>query len=461
MLPRMLETRPGDGRRSTRVLVDAHHEARLQADGVVVVPALDPDEIRMCLRLRRSLAATDDHGLTVDYMRPDRTVMRRIDEGTRLLWNDVLPRLFEGFRPVMTTFVVKHPGVESEMLLHEDRSYVDEELHRAFTVWIPLVDVNDRVGNGVLQVVPGSHRLPVGMAGSLTPDLIRPYERYLQDRLVPIEAAAGDAVIYDTRLLHASRANLTDAARPAIVCAVVPTGSTVLHVVATGRGGRRIHAVDARFFVERHPRDIEIQMPATCPVVREYHDDRRLEPEQVAAVLGSAEWPQREPVLPPDLHGGDPVVLEALEVRGQPLDGPDLRVRRVDGPATGCGMEVRAGRAWSRSIRRRRERSGPRVDAELRGLSTGDLHADLVVLEPGARVTLEPSRRILVRWELVVLESPGPGAGVRCGDGVANPGPGQRVAVPAGQGLMLWNDGPGEFAVALVGRFGRSAPRGR
>jgi hypothetical protein len=266
---------------------DERLAACLERDGFGVVPLLDAATVA-CLRQEyASVVPPGDHGLAIDYMRQDRTVMRALQVLLGPVWDEHLPRLFEDPVVALCTVVTKHPGDQSGMFLHEDRSFVDESRARAYTVWVPLVPVGPTLDNGGLQIVPGSHRLPTGPAGSNTPDLIRPFEAQLREHLVPVTAGAGDAVVYDTRTLHASAPNLSDAPRPAVTCAVVPRGEALIHVVATSRTHRRVHAVSPEFFVEHHPRDIEVEMPADCPVIDEFDVEPSLTAEDVARVLAA------------------------------------------------------------------------------------------------------------------------------------------------------------------------------
>lgn len=377
------------------VLRDADRNGELATRGFTVLPLLAPETVAELVALQASLAASDDEGLSVDYMRPDRTVMRRLAEALEPVWATHLPQVFVGHRAVMSTFVVKHPGHLSGMFLHEDRSYVDERQARAHSVWIPLCDVGPDTGNGGLEIVPGSHRLATGLGGSHTPDLFRPYERHLRERLVPVSARAGDAVVYDTRTLHASGPNLGEGPRVALVCAVAPVDQPLLHVVATSRTHRRVHRVTPAFFVEHHPRQIEVGMPAECPVVDEYDEEPALPPEVVASVLGPPA-PAEDPVVP-DHHRrpGDPVTFPALAFRDHAR-------------SSGQGEEI--------------------------GLGAGEVHE--LPPSPAAR-------------DVVVLETPAVAAGIRTADAAATFVPGRSIRLEPEAVTVLWNDGPGEARVRI------------
>jgi hypothetical protein len=385
------------------VLRDPALDQALRDDGYVVLPVLPPEAVAWLADAQQRLVPEGDDGLAVDYMRPDRATMRTLWDLVEPVWDEHLSAVFADHQRVMTTFVVKHPGHESGMFLHEDRTYVDERHARAHTLWIPLTDVGPGLENGTLEIVPRSHHLATTLGGSNTPELFRPYERHLRERLVPLDVAAGSAVVYDTRTLHASGPNLSDRPRIALVCAVAPRGEPLIHVRASGPTRRRVHHVTPAFFVEHHPREIEASMPADCPVVREYDDDTGVpSPATVAAALGGP-MPVPDPVVPDDLR--------------RPEDPPGLPVLRT---------QVGTGR-----------RSGARRSQVA------------VTLGPGERRTFASRRRR--RPEVAVVSGPALGAGVRSGPAAADLAPDQRAWGGRGHPVTLWNEGPGPCAFLVRG----------
>ena len=185
-------------------LADSAREAELRTVGVTVLPKVfDTPTIEYLTAEYGRIAPVDADRLVIDYMRSDRRLVRQLHDLVCPLLETCVREQFLDHRIVLSTFVVKHVGSGSEMFLHDDRSYVDERKYRASSLWIPLIDVGESTRVGGLEVVSGSQRLPTGWAGSNTPDVIRPWETDLQRALRPMSAAAGSAVVYDTRTLHA------------------------------------------------------------------------------------------------------------------------------------------------------------------------------------------------------------------------------------------------------------------
>lgn len=441
------------------VLRDPQLDAVLATERLVVTPLLNTTEVAELLRLHEEFESEDRTGLVMDFLRPDRAVMRELGERLAPFWDRHLPGLFHGYEVVVTSFVTKYPGDDSAMMLHSEPTFVDESCAATFNIWIPLVDVGPETDNGGLQVVPGSADLPVGTSGFDTPVLTRPYERYLRRYLVTVTAAAGDAVVYDSRLLHASEPNRTDVPRVAMAATVAPLGAPLRHVLAVGRRHRVDHEVDRDFFRDLHPNDIVRGIPERYRVVGEFDDPGTLRPEDVARCIDPSSRPRPEAVLPPDLvTESDPEQFEPLgiEAAGWTDPGHDCRVdpgaAEVAAPPqvelvgrTGTAFITGTG-AVDASVRPTR----PTARWGRRGRSR------LVVLQPGSRLTLRRTTRRAAPG-LTVLECPAVRSGARtahCASGLE-----LGMYLPVGdEPVTLWNDGPGPMVALLTTATGR--PRG-
>ena len=126
-------------------------------------------------------------------------------------------------------------GGESVFPWHQDSIYYNgnadpgqqvtfSEESQILTVWIPMVDVDER--NGCLQIIPGSHKQG-----------LRPPRRDENGRLVPIEDVeswgevqnvhmkVGDVLVFGNLTFHRSLENTSDDIRWSIDLRYSPTGS--------------------------------------------------------------------------------------------------------------------------------------------------------------------------------------------------------------------------------------------
>jgi hypothetical protein len=285
---------------------DEEREDEYRRQGIVTVgPVLDAAQVEQLRALADATAPAGEDGIVIDYRRDDRTRMHALRAAIGPLLEERLAELFTDHRLVLASFIAKYPGGDSAMVMHEDRTHVDERRFRAGNLWIPLDAVGADRGNGGIQVVPRSHLLTDGLVGTRTPDLWRPYEAFLRRHLVMPDLAAGAAVYYDNRTLHASPSNLSSATRLAIACLITPRAAALRHVVATGRRHRVVFEVDDPFFLEVPPHTIDLDLMQAYPVAEEVDEDVVLEPARVASIIGADTTdPGDAPLSPPPAPEG-------------------------------------------------------------------------------------------------------------------------------------------------------------
>lgn len=433
------------------VLTDPELDGALRTDGYVVVQLLEQEELAEIQAAQLELRGSDDSGLVIDFARTDREAMHRIHDLLAPMWDRHLPGLFDAHRPVVSTFVVKHPGCDSEMLLHNEPTFVDPDLGPCFNVWVPLVDVDTALDNGVLELVPGSQRLPFGLSGFDTPVLFRPFEQYIRSFSVPLEVKAGQAVIYDTRMLHASRANRSDDVRPAIAAAVAPIGAQLIHVLAAGRHLREVFEVDEDFFLDHHPMEVHRALRADYQLVDRRWHERGLTGSEVAAALGGTGAPAPEVVVPADVADMAPAddlrVLPVVDV--EVVAVPPSAMDAIGDP--GGLDEANSAMAWGLDPIHGTSRLAA-VGEEDGRPAVGPMDAVLgskvlVVLDRGARARLVGD---LSGSALVVLDAAMVSAGILHDHRVAQLEPGVRVELRAVGPAILWNDGACPLVVAVI-----------
>lgn len=209
----------------TSIFRNRETDEAFRLDGYVTAQLLAPEDIRALLDLHRAVTPELTQDFFATLHNPDAEHRRRGHHGIIQIIRDKVRQLIYDYEFCLATFLTKKPlASDAEVGLHQDISLVDPADHIGIDVWCPLVDVDEN--NGCLKVVKGSHLLlphivavPRGTAQlATTLDLLdSEYARH-----VPL--AAGSAVFYDSRLVHGSDGNRTDAPRIAFSCAMIPTG---------------------------------------------------------------------------------------------------------------------------------------------------------------------------------------------------------------------------------------------
>ena len=141
----------------------------------------------------------------------------RVHEFLLFFFNDLV---FDNYEPIWGNFMYKEPH-GSNLELHADWTYVNEEKNKSYNVWCPLVDTN--LKNGCIWVVPKSHKIVKDIRGVALPRFYENHENILKRYFAkPLKLKAGEVLVYDHRLIHFSYPNYTSKGRPAATMIFTP-----------------------------------------------------------------------------------------------------------------------------------------------------------------------------------------------------------------------------------------------
>lgn len=134
----------------------------------------------------------------------------------------ILPRLFDMNKTDTHTggaYQVKPPHKNSDLLIHQDSTVIDEENDYCLFVWIPFCDVT--MQNGVISFVNGSHlwgntQRSLGVPWQFKQNIATLY-KYTE----PVTIKKGDILVFDPACIHASAPNLSNEIRHAITITVL------------------------------------------------------------------------------------------------------------------------------------------------------------------------------------------------------------------------------------------------
>ncbi|MCF8256213.1 MAG: phytanoyl-CoA dioxygenase family protein [Flavobacteriales bacterium] len=229
-----------------RILSDDQLDSTLLKDGYVVVPFLDADTVR---ELKAFFLENHPQGVNGFYATAhsaDIPFRNRMNDGIKQAFERPISRYFIGCRALGGSFVVKSNTQKDRLHPHQDWNIVDEEKYRSFNIWVPLVDLNGR--NGAIRVMPGSHGWVRNFRGPSIPDAFQQVQEEIWKRMVPLHMKAGQALIYDHRLFHASDPNLTDELRVAAVFGIIPDEAKMFYYF--GRDGKvEVYESSVEFFM--------------------------------------------------------------------------------------------------------------------------------------------------------------------------------------------------------------------
>jgi len=196
--------------------------------GYVKVALLSKDEVNTLNDFYFKKYPKPQQGFHSTHFLKDSALKKEVHQKIVASVNPALEESLEGFELLFSNFMIKPIGENNRMPLHADWTYVDERSHFSMGLWCPLVDTNEE--NGMLGVVPKSHLLKRNNRGPKIPSPFNEYNEYIIENygeLIPLKA--GEAILYDHRLLHFSPPNHSSQERVAMNVVVVPRDIQKMH----------------------------------------------------------------------------------------------------------------------------------------------------------------------------------------------------------------------------------------
>jgi len=234
--------------------IERPHIRDMQADeelverGFVVLPGAARHavpELRAAHRLLVGRAPAGFH--STPYTR-DASVRRNVHDRLVEILHPVVDGSIAGARPILGSFVTKRRGEESRMPPHMDWTFVDEQVASSLNFWVPLENVGAR--NGAMKVLPYSHRVRGTIRGLGTDNPFAHIEGAVAGQMVTLRMRAGDVLIHDHRLLHASEPNRSRRPRLVAALALVPESEPAVHFKQVAPGQMIRYDLEDRFFVD-------------------------------------------------------------------------------------------------------------------------------------------------------------------------------------------------------------------
>jgi hypothetical protein len=189
-----------------QIVQDSAKNLQLFTDGYCQIGLLDKTEVD---ELRKTFS--DHHlnesieGLYVSSNVKPWDELMEISNKIGAIVSDKIDKQFHNIQKIGGTFIVKKQDDSNILHPHQDWNIVDEDYYRSFTVWIALQDTNDH--NGAMYVLPTSHNWVRGYRHITIPSVYGKIYDLTWSYMKPIHLKAGEALVFDHALVHASKAN--------------------------------------------------------------------------------------------------------------------------------------------------------------------------------------------------------------------------------------------------------------
>lgn len=195
-----------------KVFKDNALQKEFEENGYVILDYYNEQEVETLLALYKELHPKDEKGFFPSTFSKDKNYRKCADEEIRKIGQRSMNKYLQDIKVVCGSYIVKSPGEDSIMDVHQDMTLVDETKFTGVNIWCPLVDLND--DNGLLYALPKSHRIFPTYRGASIPTIYRDVYDEIKTFSTPLYLKKGQAVIFDQSIIHWSKPNLSAAVRP-------------------------------------------------------------------------------------------------------------------------------------------------------------------------------------------------------------------------------------------------------
>ena len=221
-------------RQESIMVNEEHHQFFLKNGWFVAKNVVKPEEISAFQDVYNQVACTEGFELSDKFLNTGCMVNEQVRTLTMKVIREqeglIFPRIFktEMIEPKTGgAFAVKPPHENSELGIHQDASFIDEEKEYSLFIWIPFTNVT--IQNGPMWFLPGSHLWGNTQRGFGVPWPFNAHEELIKKYMVPVEVNAGDVVVFDPATIHYSSPNFSDKLRNAISISVVKKDPQIVY----------------------------------------------------------------------------------------------------------------------------------------------------------------------------------------------------------------------------------------
>lgn len=249
-----------------KILKDDQLDQQLLQKGYIIVPFLDSETVTDLKNFYYTHHPQTHEGMYATAHASDISFRIKMNDFIKEKFQESIDQYFHNCHPLGGSYIAKAKGGNGALVPHQDWNIVNEEEYRSFNIWVPLVDLNDK--NGALMIEPGSHLWDFNYRSANIPFAYPEKEQDLWESMVRLDMKAGEALIYDHRLIHASPENHTDEIRLACVFGIIPNNAQMYYYHKNEHGDIEEYESNPDFFLYGNifegPKGLKLKRTVQC-----------------------------------------------------------------------------------------------------------------------------------------------------------------------------------------------------
>lgn len=229
------------------ILRDPLLDKQLLDEGYVVIPFLSAEEISDLKAFYYQFNPDRLEGMSATAHLPDIDMRMQMNDRIKGVFQRAIGETFVHANALGGSFIAKGKGNKGTLSPHQDWNIVDESQFRSFNIWVPLVDLN--ATNGAICLMPKSHSWIKSYRSANIGSAYNEVEVQLWQKMTRLDMKAGEALVYDHRLIHASGENKTDEIRLAAVFGIIPDEAAMLYYHKKDETTIEVYESNKEFFL--------------------------------------------------------------------------------------------------------------------------------------------------------------------------------------------------------------------
>lgn len=219
--------------------------------GFVKVPLLSIEEISLLKQYITDntpiVEMSNQFGFFQGIFIKDKAVKLDLNQYIKTILRPRLYEIIDDFKVIIYTALAKSSDEKSQLPLHQDASFVDEDIDYSMSLWIPLSDSN--LENGAIHFLNGSHKtFPTIRCATVIHDYGDSEE--IKNRTQCLEVKAGEALLFNSRLLHYTPNNTSGEIRIAVMSCLVRSDAAILQWYKKDETTLEVYKMKDDFFLD-------------------------------------------------------------------------------------------------------------------------------------------------------------------------------------------------------------------
>lgn len=258
------------------VIKDEFLTKTIHEKGYSVLPFLNTTQLIQLKKLyqREHSIKAENGAMFYTLYSKDHSYRKRINDTIAEILNPEFEKHFKDYKNIVNIFINKISGTDSGFYTHQDTTAIDEFKHSPLSIWIPLQDIT--LENGALGVIEKSHWFFSPYRGISFPFPFSKINNTVKNYLKPVYLKAGEALIFDPRIVHNSFTNTSGNDRIVTLCGIFPKDAELITCFKEKTQGSKIEIIkhvdsylleNESFFYDCHSR------PKSGTVINKVNED--------------------------------------------------------------------------------------------------------------------------------------------------------------------------------------------